>query len=79
MHLAGVVDLAAERLRLAREIQKAEDEIAFVETRLARPEFVKRAPAEVVERERARLEEHRRRRAKLRESLRWIAESPPTT
>ncbi len=79
VHLAGVVDLAAERQRLAREIKKVEGEIAFVEAKLARREFVERAPAEVVERERERLEEQRRLRAKLRESLRWIAESPPTT
>ncbi len=74
MDLAGVVDLAAERQRLAKEIKKAEDEIAFVEGKLARPEFVGRAPAEVVERERGRLAEQRRVRAKLDESLRAIAE-----
>jgi len=72
--LAGVVDLAAERQRLAKEVKKAEDEIAFLEGKLGRPEFVARAPAEVVERERGRLAEQRRLRAKLDESLRAIAE-----
>jgi valyl-tRNA synthetase len=72
--LAGVVDLAAERQRLAKEIKKAEDEIAFLEGKLGRPEFVARAPAEVVERERGRLAEQRRLRAKLDESLRATAE-----
>src|SRR5207253_601952 len=42
--LAGVVDLAAERQRLAKEVKKAEDEIAFLEGKLGRPEFVTRAP-----------------------------------
>jgi len=74
VHLAEVVDLAAERQRLAKEIKKAEDEIAFLEGKLARPEFVARAPAAVVERERGRLAEQRRLRAKLGESLRSIAE-----
>ncbi len=74
VHLAEVVDLAAERQRLAKEIKKAEDEIAFLEGKLARPEFVARAPAAVVERERERLAEQRRLRAKLGESLRSIAE-----
>jgi len=74
VNLAGVVDLAAERQRLAKEVKKAEDEIAFLEGKLGRPEFVARAPAEVVERERGRLAEQRRLRAKLDESLRAIAE-----
>jgi valyl-tRNA synthetase len=77
VELAGVVDLVAERQRLAKEIRKTEDEIAFLAGKLGRPEFVERAPAEVVEREQARLEGERRRHARLRESLEWIAESPP--
>jgi len=76
VHLAGVVDLAAERQRLAKELKKAEDEIRFLDGKLARPEFVERAPAEVVERERGRLEEQRRRRAKLADSLHSIIEDP---
>ncbi|MBI3629170.1 MAG: valine--tRNA ligase [Candidatus Rokubacteria bacterium] len=75
VHLAGVVDLAAERQRLAKELKKAEDEIRFLDGKLARPEFVERAPAEVVERERGRLEEQRRLRAKLGDSLHSIIES----
>jgi valyl-tRNA synthetase len=76
VHLAGVVDLAAERQRLAKELKKAEDEIRFLDGKLARPEFVERAPAEVVERERGRLEDQRRLRAKLGESLHSISEDP---
>jgi valyl-tRNA synthetase len=69
VHLSGVVDLAAERNRLLKEIEKAEKDIAFVEGKLARPEFVGRAPAEVVERERLRLVEQRRIREKLSTGL----------
>ena len=69
VHLAGVVDLAAERNRLLKEIDKAEKEIAFLEGKLARPDFVERAPAEVVDRERARLVEQRRIREKLSSGL----------
>ncbi len=69
VHLAGVVDLAAERNRLLKEIDKAEKEIAFLEGKLARPDFVERAPAEVVDRERARLAEQRRIREKLSSGL----------
>ena len=67
VHLAGVVDLAAERNRLLKEIDKAEKEIAFLEGKLARPDFVERA--EVVDRERARLAEQRRIREKLSSGL----------
>ncbi len=35
VHLAGVVDLAAERTRLLKEIDKAKKEIAFLEGKLA--------------------------------------------
>jgi valyl-tRNA synthetase len=76
--LAGIVDLAAERQRLAKEIKKAETDIAFLEGKLARPEFVARAPAEVVERERARLDEQRGLRAKLGESLRALTDGGGT-
>ncbi len=69
VQLAGVVDLAAERNRLLKEIEKAEKEMAFLGGKLARADFVERAPAEVVERERARLAEQRRIREKLSSSL----------
>jgi valyl-tRNA synthetase len=49
------VDLAAERQRVAKEIDKASREIAFLEGKLSRQDFVARAPAEVVARERERL------------------------
>ena len=73
VHLAGVVDLAAERNRLAKEIEKAEKEIAFLEGKLGRPDFVERAPAEIVERERGRLGEQRQIREKLSSSLAALA------
>ncbi len=70
--LTGVVDLAAERQRLAKEIARASEQITFLEGKLARPEFVTRAPAEVVERERERLAEQRGVHDKLVASLGWI-------
>jgi valyl-tRNA synthetase len=76
VELAGLVDVAAERLRLQKDIRRAADTIAFLEAKLARPEFVARAPADVVERERERLEAERGVRAKLESSLAWISERP---
>ncbi|HYB41697.1 MAG TPA: valine--tRNA ligase [Candidatus Methylomirabilis sp.] len=69
VHLAGVVDLVAERNRLLKEIDRAEREIRFLEGKLSRADFVERAPAEVVERERTRLAEQGRIREKLSASL----------
>src|SRR5215470_13451617 len=69
VHLAGVVDVGAERGRLAKEIERARKEIAFLEGKLSRPDFVERAPAEVVSRERGRLEEQQQILTKLSASL----------
>jgi valyl-tRNA synthetase len=69
VRLEGVVDFEAERQRLRKEIERARKEIAFLEGKLGRPEFVERAPAEVVERERERLAEQRQTEQKLATSL----------
>jgi valyl-tRNA synthetase len=73
--LAGVVDLAAERARLDKEIARAAEQITFLDTKLGRPEFVERAPAEVVAKERDRLAEQRQLKAKLQGSLAAIQEA----
>jgi valyl-tRNA synthetase len=73
VHLQGVVDVSAERARLGKEIDKARKEIAFLEGKLARPDFVERAPAEVVARERERLGEQQQIEAKLTQSLAGLA------
>jgi len=61
--------LAAERQRLAKEVERAAKEIAFLEGKLGRPDFVERAPADIVARERERLAEQQAAREKLTASL----------
>jgi valyl-tRNA synthetase len=47
--LADVIDLEAERARLAKELARARQETEKIGRRLANPDFIARAPAEVIE------------------------------
>ena len=67
--LEGLIDVAAEKTRLAREIAKIEQEVVRSESKLGNESFVARAPAEVVEQEKARLGEWHGKLAQLREML----------
>jgi valyl-tRNA synthetase len=67
--LSGFVDLAAERTRLAKEMTKADADIARVDQKLGNPNFVARAPEELVEEEKEKRDEAEARRAKLAEAL----------
>ncbi|MHB8877009.1 MAG: valine--tRNA ligase [Myxococcaceae bacterium] len=71
--LAGVIDLAEERTRLAKEIARSEQELSSLEKKLSNPNFVARAPADVVEKDRARVAELGAKKTKLAENLRRIA------
>jgi valyl-tRNA synthetase len=63
--LADIIDMAAERARLAREMDKCKAEIAKVDAKLANQSFVAKAPAEVVE-------ENRERRAEFEATLKKL-------
>ncbi len=67
--LTGLVDLGAERARLQKELDQVVNDIQRVTRTLANRGFVDRAPAEVVARERARLEELTQHRASLEERI----------
>jgi valyl-tRNA synthetase len=60
--LAGVIDMATERARLNREMEKCAAEIRKIDTKLANASFVAKAPSEVVE-------ENRERRAAFEATL----------
>jgi valyl-tRNA synthetase len=49
------IDVAAEKLRVGKEIARVEGEIASAEKKLATASFVERAPAAVVNQEKERL------------------------
>lgn len=67
--LIGIIDIAAERSRLAKEMQKAEADIARSDAKLNNPNFVARAAEEVVEEEKAKRDEAAGRKAKIAEAL----------
>jgi valyl-tRNA synthetase len=67
--LVGVIDIAAERARLAKEMQKAEADIARVDAKLGNPKFVDRAPEEVVEEEKEKRAEAVGRKEKIAEAI----------
>ena len=67
--LEGVIDLGAEKVRLAREIKKFEGEIAKVDAKLGNADFMRRAPEEVVDEQRERRAEAAERIAKMSAAL----------
>ena len=67
--LAGLVDLAAERKRIQGEIDNVDKQVQRIDGLLGNPGFMDKAPANVVERERAKLVELQERRAQLVERM----------
>ncbi|MBE1158831.1 valine--tRNA ligase [Dyella acidiphila] len=67
--LAGLIDLGAEKTRLAKEIGKIEGELKKCENKLSNANFVANAPAEVVAQERQRIADWSAQLATMREQL----------
>ena len=63
--LAGLIDVAAELKRLDKQLERTEKELTGLTGRLENPAFVERAPAAVVEKERARAGQLRRELVEL--------------
>jgi valyl-tRNA synthetase len=67
--LKGVIDLSAEKVRLDKELAKAEADIKRVDAKLANEKFVANAPEEVVEEEKEKREAAVARKAKILEAM----------
>jgi valyl-tRNA synthetase len=63
--VGGLIDLAAERARLAKEIAALAADAGRLAKKLDNADFVSRAPAEVVEENRERLAEAEAARSRL--------------
>ncbi|MCX7513802.1 valine--tRNA ligase [Frateuria sp. STR12] len=70
--LAGLIDLGAEKTRLAKEIARIEGEIRKCEGKLGNANFVANAPAEVVAQERQRIVDWGTQLEALREQARKL-------
>ncbi|WCD79417.1 valine--tRNA ligase [Pseudomonas sp. TUM22785] len=71
--MAGLIDKEAELARLDKEIQRLDGEVKRVGGKLANEGFVAKAPAEVLDKERAKLAEAEQALAKLAEQREKIA------
>jgi valyl-tRNA synthetase len=66
---AGTVDTEAERKRLSKDLEGLVKQQKSLESQLADPAKLERAPKHVVEGMRAKLEENKAQQQKIRESL----------
>ncbi|MBR3193674.1 valine--tRNA ligase [Bosea sp. (in: a-proteobacteria)] len=71
--LAGIIDLDAERGRLNKELGKLDQDIVAVERKLGNPDFMARAPEEIVEENRERKAAAEARKLKIAEALERLA------
>ena len=69
LSLAGIIDLAAERARLQKEIAALDSDIGHFGKKLGNPNFVARAAPEVVEEQREKLAAAEAGKAKLQAAL----------
>jgi valyl-tRNA synthetase len=67
--LKGVIDFAAEKARLDKELAKAEADIKRVDAKLGNEKFVANAPEEIVEEEKEKREAAAVRKARIFEAL----------
>jgi valyl-tRNA synthetase len=67
--LAGLLDFDAERTRLAKELKKVDAELTARNRKLANESFLERAPADVVEKERAIQQEFLEKKRRIEATL----------
>jgi valyl-tRNA synthetase len=73
MPLGAIIDIPAEKLRLAKEIGKLDGDITGTEKKLANVEFVAKAPEDVIEENRERLVTARAKKARLEEAMKRLS------
>src|SRR5690606_10407202 len=72
--LEGVIDIAEEKSRLSRTLEKLEKDLGGLKARLSNPKFVESAPEEIVEETREKLGLAEEEAAKLKAALQRLSE-----
>lgn len=67
--LAGLINLDEERARLEKEVERLNKEVERVQKKLGNEGFVKKAPAKVIEEERAKEQDYIEKRAAVQVRL----------
>ncbi len=67
--LEGIIDIAAEKGRLSKELEKITQEVAKIDAKLGNADFMARAPEEIVEEQHERRSDFTERSSKLTEAL----------
>jgi valyl-tRNA synthetase len=70
--LGDVIDFDKERARLAKELKKAEDEIARFDAKLSNAAFIAKAPEEVIEEQKEKRDEAAALAGRLNEALKRL-------
>jgi valyl-tRNA synthetase len=71
--LGDVIDFARERVRLEKDLKKAQDEITRFDAKLGNEQFVAKAPEEVLEEQRTKRAEAAALAARLEEAIKRLA------
>ena len=71
--LKGLIDVEKETQRLTKELENLDREIERAKKKLANESFVAKAPADVVEKERAKQKDYEEKRAVMADRLRHLA------
>jgi valyl-tRNA synthetase len=70
--LGDVIDFAKERARLEKELKKAEAEIARFDAKLANPQFISRAPEDVLQEQRDKRADALALETRLKEAIKRL-------
>ncbi|MBI3315454.1 MAG: valine--tRNA ligase, partial [Candidatus Omnitrophica bacterium] len=73
--LSGLIDIQVERQRIESALSDVEKMIRNLEVRLQNEEFLKKAPKDIVDKERKKAEELENRKKRLEENLRTLSDA----
>ena len=75
--LSGLLDFDAERTRLVKELRKIDAELDARNRKLSNESFLERAPADVVEKERAIQKEFLEKKRRVESTLSTLGDNGP--